>query len=436
VSSPLADLAPHRDSGSEAPAPILVLVPTPIASSDAAGFATTPHQDAKILGLGLVQRTVLAARRAGYHRIVLLAPDDAGLPGAATMSDWTRLRTALEPGTPEPLLIAPTTILAETGWLERLARMRIEAFAWAAAPGRLLMLGAAAAPEALVALGADGGARDMAAIHARLARRFGAPAPMPEGVDPMLVAAPADVRAAERRLLRALVKDTDGFMARHVERPISLAISRRLASTAVTPNQMTLASMAIGLAGAPFFLSAEWPWQTAGALLFLAHSILDGCDGELARLKFQESRWGGVLDFWSDNIVHIATFSCMAVGWSRAIDEAWPLLLGAAAVLGNLASAGFVHWRMMRAKDGAGPLFTSVSASPARRLARLLDALSRRDFIYLVVALGLFGKANWFLLLASLGAPTYFFLLVLLAIRESVTKASQPSGAAPRLRVE
>jgi phosphatidylglycerophosphate synthase len=430
VSSPLSPLAPPPDSGAGVPpSPVLVLVPTPTGSSYAAGFATRINADAKILGLGLAERTVLAARRAGYHRIFLLTRDDATLPGVATIAEWTHLRTVLGPGTAEPLLIAPTTILAEAGWLARLAKTRIEPVAWAAALDRILVLGAAAAPEALVALGAEGGARDMTAVQGRLTRRFGLPAPMPDGVDPIVVATPADVPAAERRLLRALVKDTDGFMARHVERPISLAISRHLASTAVTPNQMTLASMAIGLVGAPFFLSGQWTWQTAGALLFLAHSILDGCDGELARLRFQESRWGGVLDFWSDNVVHIVTFSCMATGWSRAIGQTWPLLLGAAAVLGNVASAGFVHWRVMRAKDGTSPLFTSVSTSPGSSLARLLDALSRRDFIYLVIALALFGKANWFLLLASLGVPTYFFLLVLLAIRESFAKTAPPPGA-------
>jgi phosphatidylglycerophosphate synthase len=428
VSSPLPDLALPPDSAAGVPpAPILVLVPTPIASSQAAGFATRDGGDAKILGVSLAQRTLLTARRAGYHRIFQLTRDDATLPGVAPIAEWNHLRAALAPA--EPLLIAPTTILAETGWLERLARARIEPATWAAAPDRVLMIDAATAPEALVALGAEGGARDLAAVHGRLTRRFGSPAPMPGGVDPMVVAVPADVPAAERRLLRALVKDTDGFMARHVERPVSLAISRHLASTAVTPNKMTLASMAIGLAGAPLFLSEQWTWQTAGALLFLAHSILDGCDGELARLRFQESRWGGVLDFWSDNVVHIVTFSCMAAGWSQAIGQTWPSLLGAAAVLGNLASAGFVHWRMMRAKDGTGPLFTSVSTLPGRRLARLLDALSRRDFIYLVIALALFGKANWFLLLASLGAPTYFFLLLFLAIRESFAKIAPASSA-------
>ena len=429
MSSPLPDLALHPDSTAGVPpAPILVLVPTSV-SSDAAGFATLHGQDVKILGLGLARRTILAARRAGYRRIFLLTQDDVTLPGVETLADWNRLRTALGPRAAEPLLIAPATILAETGWLERLAGMPIEPAAWAAALDRILMVGAAAAPEALVALGAEGGARNMTAAQGRLTRRFGSPAPMPDGVDPMVVAAPADVPAAERRLLRALVKDTDGFMARHVERPISLAISRQLASTAVTPNQMTLASMVIGLAGAPLFLSEEWSWQTSGALLFLAHSILDGCDGELARLKFQESRLGGVLDFWSDNIVHVATFACMSVGWSRAIGQAWPLLLGGCAVLGSAMSAGLVHWRTMRRKDDTGPLYTSVSTLPGRRLARLLDALSRRDFIYLVVALALFGKANWFLLLASLGAPTYFFLLVFLAVRERVAEISKPPTA-------
>lgn len=427
MSSPFPDRAlPSGPRAAVPAAPILILVPTPVASSDATGFVQADGGDLQILGLGLARRTILTALRAGFRRIFLLTPNDATLPAVATMTNWAHLYSALPRGEAASLLIAPTTILAETGWLERLAATSIERGAWTAAPDRIVMLSAAAMPEALVALDAEGGARDMAAVQGRLTRRFGSPAPLPDGIDPMTVSGPADIRVAERRLLRALVKDTDGFMARHVERRISLVISRRLASTVVTPNQMTLISMAVGLFGAPFFLSAQAPWQTAGALLFLAHSILDGCDGELARLRFQESRSGGVLDFWSDNVVHIVTFACMAVGWSRAVGQAWPLLLGAAAVLGNLGSAGLVYWRMMRTKDVTGPLYTSVSALPDRSLARLLDALSRRDFIYLVVALALFGKANWFLLLASLGAPTYLFLLVFLAIREQVAVTRTP----------
>ena len=230
--------------------------------------------------------------------------------------------------------------------------------------------------------------------------------------------------------MRALVKDTDGFMARHVERPISLQISRRLAGTAITPNQMSLISIAVGICGGPFFLSSRPLMQTIGALLFLAHSILDGCDGELARLKFQQSRWGGVLDFWGDNVVHTVIFGCMGVGWSLSAGASWPLWLGAAAVLGTLGSAGFVYWRLMRGKDGGDTLFTSVSDAPERPLTRLLDSASRRDFIYLVILLALFGRSNWFLVLAGIGAPIYF-LLVLLAARSPASPQEARSSVAP-----
>jgi phosphatidylglycerophosphate synthase len=221
-------------------------------------------------------------------------------------------------------------------------------------------------------------------------------------------------------LLRRLVKDTDGFMARHVERPISLRIARRLAFTAITPNQITLLSVGIGLSGALFFLCSQWVCQTVGALLFLAHSILDGCDGELARLKFQETRLGGIIDYWGDNVVHIAVFGCMAIGWTLSVGALWPSLLGVAAALGNLGSAWLVYWRVMRPKKDDGPLFTSVVAAPGQSLARMLDAASRRDFIYLVVILALFGKSNWFLVLAAVGAPIFFLLLLFLALRERV----------------
>ena len=293
------------------------------------------------------------------------------------------------------------------------------------------MLPAASAPAAADALNEDGGVRDLAAAESRFARLFGPPARIPAQMDPMVVETPADVRAAERRLLRSLVKDTDGFMARHVERPISLAISRRLARTAITPNEMSLISIAVGICAGPFFLSSRPLMQTIGALLFLAHSILDGCDGELARLKFQQSRWGGILDFWGDNVVHTVIFGSMAVGWSLSAGSLWPLALGAGAVLGTLGSAAFVYWRVMRRKDDGGALFTSVSDSPGRPLTRLLDSASRRDFIYLVILLALFGRSNWFLVLAGIGAPVYF-LLVLFAARPQASLERGSPRVAPR----
>jgi phosphatidylglycerophosphate synthase len=410
-------------------APVLILL-APSAASPPTAAARGPDRDPIILGLSLIQRTALAAHRAGYAQVFLLGGDDRNAPGIAAVADWTSLAASLSLAPPASLVIAPAAILAEGDWLERLASARIEPAGWGTIPNRIVMLPAASVPDAADALDRGSAARGLREVETRLASRFGPPARILAAIDPMIVETPADVEAAERRLLKSVVKGTDGFMARHVERPISLQISRRLAGTAITPNQMSLISVAVGMCGGPFFLSSRPLMQTIGALLFLAHSILDGCDGELARLKFQQSRWGGVLDFWGDNVVHTIIFGCMGVGWSLAAGAIWPLWLGAGAVLGTLGSAGFVYWRLIRSKDGGDTLFTSVSDAPERPLTRLLDSASRRDFIYLVILLALFGRSNWFLVMAGIGAPIYFFL-VLFAARPQNALGGSGSSVAP-----
>jgi 1L-myo-inositol 1-phosphate cytidylyltransferase / CDP-L-myo-inositol myo-inositolphosphotransferase len=398
--------------------PILVLL-APLSSLDAANSARARGGDPVVLGLSLTRRAMLAAGRCGYGQVFLLASKDVWAPWMPVVADWRNLAARSPSFDTATVVIAPAAILAESDWLHRLASLRIAPSAWAAIPNRIVVLPAGLGSNVVDVLE---DAEDLPAVEGRLASHLGPAAPVAADIDPIVVETRADVRVAEQRLLRSLVKDTDGFMARHVERPISLQISRALAGTAITPNQMSLISIAVGICGGPFFLSSRPLMQTIGALLFLAHSILDGCDGELARLKFQQSRWGGVLDFWGDNVVHTVIFACMGVGWSLSAGAVWPLWLGAAAVLGTLGSAGFVYWRMMRGKDGGDTLFTSVSDAPDSPLTRLLDSASRRDFIYLVIVLALFGRSNWFLVMAGIGAPIYFFLVLL---------AARPKAPAP-----
>jgi phosphatidylglycerophosphate synthase len=214
---------------------------------------------------------------------------------------------------------------------------------------------------------------------------------------------PSDLEAAEEWLLHSLIKDTEGFMSRHFERRVSLALTRWLAWTSLTPNAMTVVSLSIGVTGALFFLSSAPGWQLTGALLFLTHSILDGCDGELARLKFMQSRLGAILDFWGDNLVHVAVFGCIAVGWSLASGSLWPLLLGLIGDVAILASASLMFRRI--AADNV--------KTPGGDVADFLaGALANRDFIYLVIVLAAFGKAKWLLILLVIGAPAFLALVL------------------------
>jgi hypothetical protein len=107
----------------------------------------------------------------------------------------------------------------------------------------------------------------------------------------------------------------------------------------------------------------------------------------------------------------------MAIGWSRAVGQPWPLLLGALAVLATLASA----YPRVLAHDGGAQGRAAVHVGRGLgpvALSRVADALSRRDFIYLVLILSLFGKARWFLVLAAVGAPVYFLALTAIALAE------------------
>ncbi len=228
-----------------------------------------------------------------------------------------------------------------------------------------------------------------------------------------------EIKRAEKYLFRGLIKDTEGFMSRYVERPISIFISKRLVDTSITPNQITVISTVIGLTGAFFISLGQGFWQILGAFLFLAHSIIDGCDGEIARIKFMESRLGGVLDFWGDNLVHAAVFGAIGIEWSRRTGSVFPLYLAMAAVVGTFLSASIVYFSTMKKKKGdTGPLYTSVSSSQKKnKIIKIADFLSRRDFIYLVVILAFFNHLDWFLVAAAIGSLVFAGMLIWIRLR-------------------
>ena len=374
----------------------------------------SPSAETVLLGLPLVRRTALAAARAGFDRVYVL-DGRAGATSGALAGTCARLfprdapESSLPPGR---IVLLPDRVVASPRWLRSLREAPAEA-------GRLYRLGVGAivetsepAPLARTLARAS----DLSSVVSGWAETLPASVSDAPVSPPLEVRADADLPKAESHLLKGLVKKEDGLLTRLISRKISLAATRRLARTGITPNAMTIVCLALGLVAAACFTSPARPWQIAGGILFLLHSILDGCDGELARLKFQESRLGGILDFWADNVVHVAVFSGFAVAWSTAVGRSWPLVLGAMAVAGTLLCAGFIYMYAMRPRSGGGPVLTSVSPSKRSRLSEVLDALARRDFIYFVMVLALFGKAYWFVAPASVGTLGFFLALVLMAL--------------------
>ena len=388
------------------------------------GEADGIRTDTVVLGLPLIRRVALAAKSAGFERMVVLARDVAGTLKALSETP----ATVVAAGEPVPtfgstrIVVLAGNILPSRSLLRTLREWRLDTGRMDVEPGAVAVIEMDRHRESLQMslssrseqLGLEGDG-SFASLGGSLRMRER------EIIDgDTLVLTPSTTKAdIENHLLGGLVKDTDGFMARHFARPLSLALTRRLVATPISANAMTVFSASIGLLAAPFFLSSDPAVQLMGGLLFVVHSIVDGCDGELARLRFSESRLGGLLDYWGDNVVHVAIFSCMAIGWSIDVGASWPLLAGTMAVAGTLASAGFVYWRTMRTEKSPGPVFTTVARTDRSGLTRISDALARRDFIYLVLVLSAFGKAAWILAMTAIGAPLYFLVLLAIAAREN-----------------
>jgi len=370
-----------------------------------------------VAGLPLIRRVMLMATKAGFSHLKVTSDAEPERLEEALVGTHAQLSGLNAPDLQKHhssiLLLAPDC-LPHREWLMHAHDLQIkpdEIKLWA--NGQAVLIGAKLYPELLQHLPEARCFKDLVRALAETDEHTSTQKPAHEHCG-ISIRNAKDIKHAENTLLSGLVKATEGWVALHINRKISLAVTRRLMHTSVTPNHMTGVSMTLGLIGAACFLSPAHSMQILGALFFLSHSILDGCDGELARLKFMESRLGGILDFWSDNIVHVAVFAAMGVGWAAASpDSFWPLLCAGLAVGGTAVSASLVYFHTMHTEKKSGPLYTSVSTLEQKSaVVRIADILSRRDFIYLVLLLALLGQTHWFLIMTAIGAPIYALLLI------------------------
>ena len=248
----------------------------------------------------------------------------------------------------------------------------------------------------------------------------------------------ADLAKAERLLFQSLIKPTESFLSKNFERKVSLAITRRLLNSRITPNQISIFSILLGLASGLLFLGEHRLTHVSGALLLLFSSIVDGCDGEVARLKFQESRLGSLLDFLGDNLVHVTVFFCIGLGLFRRGEGSVYLGLGILAALGTFASAFAVFRRVFHGNGSAIITFSTPvrgeemdrAKGRLRRQIEFADKISNRDFIYLILGLAALGGLWIYAWLSALGSMFYFFYLLYLYRRMGRLSRVSPSSDA------
>lgn len=193
----------------------------------------------------------------------------------------------------------------------------------------------------------------------------------------------------------------DGVVDRYLNRRISPFFTRLFLWMGLSPNAITILSLAVGLMAAATFTAGSYAAGVLGGLLLQLSAIIDCCDGEVARLTHTESEFGKQLDIVSDNLVHIAIFAGVAWAVYLRAPAFGPLALGAAAVLGNLASF-FVLTRLRNLR-----LRQEATQDQMARMEFMLGFVSR-DFSLLLLVLAALDRLDWFLWLAAVGANLFW----------------------------
>ncbi|MCR4410156.1 MAG: CDP-alcohol phosphatidyltransferase family protein [Candidatus Saccharicenans sp.] len=218
---------------------------------------------------------------------------------------------------------------------------------------------------------------------------------------------------ARKLLLQTARKPQDGLVARLINRRISLFLTKYFLYLNIHPIAQSIITFAVGLLSV-FFVGYGQQLLVPGGILFELASIIDGCDGENARLTYRMTRTGQALDITADAVTFVSFFVALPVGLYRTYGEKIWLYLGAFA----LASMVTFYLQLINyaRKTGLGynivAVVKEVEASrnlpqfqtAIDRLAASLAFIYRRDF---------FSTAAFILIVAGLARPAMVLAAVM-----------------------
>jgi phosphatidylglycerophosphate synthase len=205
---------------------------------------------------------------------------------------------------------------------------------------------------------------------------------------------------AEWALIRRMNKSFEGPVDALINWRFSMRITRVLArrSLAVTPNHVTIVAIIVGLISALMVSRGGWANVAIAGVLLELNSILDSCDGELARLRYQYSKLGQWLDNLSDDVVD----NVFIIGAGVACGGVW-LWLGLAAACGRWLVSIVTYVSVYR-RTGTGDIFafrwwfesgkaTADDVYDPKAITTWLRSFGRRDtyvFVWMIACLARF----------------------------------------------
>lgn len=225
-----------------------------------------------------------------------------------------------------------------------------------------------------------------------------------------------DFGAVEHRLMQTLRKVSDGYTSSKLNRPLSLWISKRLARFSIKPSQLTFVMAFLPFVFAVFLIQGTYMGFLWGTFLYQVTSVLDGCDGELARLKFLESKHGEWADSMADQLANHIFLLAIGIGLARqaglATHQGLFYLFEGIVATALMMFVVVVVAKQTKQRSGARQfndfgedLFSRAPLPvPIQKLGLFISRLLRRDTYALAYfLLALMGHSVWILHFYALG---------------------------------
>jgi phosphatidylglycerophosphate synthase len=224
---------------------------------------------------------------------------------------------------------------------------------------------------------------------------------------------------AGKLLMKLNWRPHDGIIAGLLNKHISVPISRVVvASSFITPNVMTAVAFVIALCGIGLTAVGSYWSFFIGAGLVQIQSILDGCDGEIARLRYLSSRFGAWFDTVVDDLIGILWIVAVGIGMYRMTGQwIWLAICFGSTALYTVALS-LVYYTLIRGKAQSHSDFVwffDEGRDPhsdypdLTKFSTWATYVVRRDFY--VLAFFLFAAANLMIVVAivsSLAATAWF----------------------------
>jgi len=230
---------------------------------------------------------------------------------------------------------------------------------------------------------------------------------------------------SEKYISRHIRRQSGGIVAQTINKRISIPLSRLLAHAGIHPNVITLTNYTLGLFGVYLLLDSSHTANIAAGLIIQAVSIIDGCDGEVARMKIRFSKLGGILDTVCDHTLAILIIAAATRRVYMAFDIELFIIIFSMITLGVIAIIGWntvylVKYSSSYSFSGFSKEFLSP-LSKTSFLAKLISILQycvRKEVYSLSIMFFCFFNAIvYYTFLFAVFGSVGFFLVNILCIK-------------------